>query len=333
MRKIKKIVASVMIATFAFSAVGCKMVERTPESIQKTVLATVGKEKVTQGDLDKDLKSITESLKQRYGDNYAENPDIKDQLKELKKQYLNAIVNEKVVLQKAEELKLKPDEDTLNKEVDSAIQYYKDAYKTDEQFTAFLQQNDFTEDSFKEYQKNQAIVRYVQQDIVKDIEVTDSDIETYYNENKDKYTEGAGAVVSHILVADENTAKEVKSKLDKGEDFATVAAQYSTDTGTKDNGGSLGFIEYSSTKYVKEFMDGFKDLKEGEISAPVKSQYGYHIIKVTGVKTSDAVTPLDDVKEEIRSELLQQKQKDAFNSKIEEWKKDIKVKINEDKLK
>ncbi|SFC67084.1 peptidylprolyl isomerase [Clostridium uliginosum] len=331
MKKIKKVIASVVITILAFSIVGCKMIERTPESIQKTVLATVEKEKITQGDLDKDLKSITESLKQKYGNDYAQNADIKDKLKQLKQQYLTAIVNEKIILNRAEALSLEPDEDTLNKEVDTAIQYYKDGYQTDEQYNAFLEQNGFTADSFKEYQKNQAIVKYVQQDIVKDVEVTDADIKSYYDENQANYKQGAGATVSHILVADEATAKDVKSQLDKGADFASLAAQVSID-GTKAKGGSLGFIEYSSTKYVPEFMNGFKDLKEGQISEPVKSQFGYHIIKVTGVQLEDKVTPLDQVKEEIRSQLLQQKQGDAFNAKIEEWKKDIKVKVYEDKL-
>jgi foldase protein PrsA len=78
-------------------------------------------------------------------------------------------------------------------------------------------------------------------------------------------------------------------------------------------------------------MDAFKTLKEGEVSQPVKSQFGYHLIKATGLKGAE-VTPLDQVKDEIKSTVLQQKQKDTFNAKIAEWKTDLKVKTNEDKL-
>ena len=78
-------------------------------------------------------------------------------------------------------------------------------------------------------------------------------------------------------------------------------------------------------------MDGFKDLKEGEVSEPVKSQFGYHLIKATGLKDAE-VTPLDEVKDQIKATLLQQKQEDTFNSKIEEWKTELNVKTYEDKL-
>ena len=343
MNKIKKIVASVVVATLAFSIIGCKMIEKTPEAIKNTVLATVGKEKITQGDLDRDLKSITESLKQKYGENYESNADIKDQLKELKKQYLNAIVNEKLILTKSSELNLKPSDEELNKQVDEAVNYYKTAYQTEEQYNTFLEQNGFTEDEFKEYQKNQAIVRYVYQDMVKDVEVTDDDIQKYYDENKDTQFSTPGEIDFDKSLQEAN---EIKNQLNGGADFAQVAKEKSQDPGTKDNGGSLGFIEYSSTKYVKEFMDGLKNLKDGEISEPIKSQFGYHIIKATGVTDTGAevshilvankgegtATPLENVKEDIRGQLLQKKQSDVFNEKIEEWKKDIGVKINDKKL-
>ena len=107
--------------------------------------------------------------------------------------------------------------------------------------------------------------------MVKDVTVTDDEVQTYYDENKDtKYTVGAGATVAHILVADEETAKSLKAKLDAGADFATLAKENSTDPGSKDNGGSLGFVPYNSTQLVAEFIDGFKNLKEGEVSATSK---------------------------------------------------------------
>lgn len=343
MNKIKKIVASIVVATLSFSVIGCKMIEKTPEAIKNTVLATVGKEKVIQGDLDRDLKSVTESLKQKYGEDYANNADIKDQLKDMKKQYLNAIVNEKVILAKSTELNLRPSDEEIDKSVDEAINYYKTAYKTEEQYKAFLEQNGFTEDEFKDYQKNQAVVRYVYNDMVKDVEVTDEEIQKYYDENKETQFTTAGEVNFEKSLEEANA---VKSQLDGGADFAEVAKEKSQDPGSKDNGGSLGFVEYSSTKFVKEFMDGLKGLKEGEISQPIKSQFGYHIIKATGVKDNGAdvahiliankgegkVTSLEQVKEDVRGQLLQKKQSEVFNEKIEEWKKDIGVKINEKEL-
>jgi len=91
----------------------------------------------------------------------------------------------------------------------------------------------------------------------------------------------------HILVADEATAKAVRQRLVNGEDFAKVAAQVSTDTGTKDKGGDLGW--FGKGKMVAEFETAAFSLKVGEISQPVKSQFGYHIIQVL----AHANVPLD----------------------------------------
>lgn len=329
MKKIKKIIAAVAILTIAVSAMGCKMIEKTPEAIQKTVLATVGNEKITKGDLD---KQIAAQLKQQFGDDYATNTKVEQQVKQAKQQGLNNLVTQSILLQKATELNLKPSDDEINKQVDEQITQIKSQYKEEGQFEDELKQANLTEDQLRDQFKKRVIINAVQDDMLKDITVTDEDIQTYYDENKDKqYSVGAGANAAHILVADEETAKNLKAKLDNGADFAKLAKENSTDPGSKDKGGSLGFVAYNSTQLVPEFMDGFKNLKEGEVSQPVKSQFGYHLIKATGLKGAE-VTPLDKVKDQIKSTLTQQKQSQVFNSKIEEWKTALKVKTYEDKL-
>ncbi len=332
MKKLKKLIATIAILTLAVSAMGCKMIEKTPDAIQKTVLATVGDEKITKGDLDKEMNKYAAQLKQQYGDDYATNDKVKDQVTKIKQQQLDSMVSEKILLKKATELNLKPSDDEINSKIDETMNQYKTQYPEEGQFDSVLQQNGLTEDELKESLKKQIIISPVQEDMVKDITVTDDDVQTYYDENKDtKYAVGAGATVAHILVADEETAKNLKAKLDAGADFATLAKENSTDTGTKDKGGSLGFVAYNSTQLVPEFIEGFKNLKEGEISQPVKSQYGYHLIKATGLKEAE-VTPLDQAKDEIKSSLLQQKQQDAFKAKVEEWKTELKVKTYADKI-
>lgn len=329
MKKIKKLIAVVAILTIAASTMGCKMIEKTPEAIQKTVLATVGNEKITKADLD---KQVAPQLKQQFGEDYATNAKVKDQVKQAKTQGLTGLVNQSILLQKATELNLKPSDDEINKQIDETMSGYKAQYPEEGQFEDALKQAGLTEDELKDSIKKGIIMNAVQQDIVKDITVTDEDVQADYDKNKDtKYSVGAGATVAHILVADEDTAKKLKAKLDAGGDFATLAKENSTDPGSKDKGGSLGFVAYNSTQLVPEFIEGFKNLKEGEVSGPVKSQYGYHIIKATELKTA-AVTPLDQVKDEIKQTLLQQKQKDSVTSKIEEWKTELKVKTNEDQL-
>ena len=343
MKRIRKLIAVAALCTLAVSAMGCKMIEKTPEAVQRTVYATVGDEKITKADMDEEMQSTINQLKQQYGDDYENNDRIKDQLKQMKQQYLNAMVNEKLMLQNAASVGVEPTEDELNEKVDEAIDQLKQQYSEDGQFDQILEANGFTEDSFREYQRKQIILQQVQEAILADVEVTDDDAQIYYDENKDtKYVTGAGANAAHILLAEKNDdgeidfdaslakANEVKAKLDAGADFAELASEYGTD-GTKDKGGDLGFVTYNQANYDKDFLDGFKQLSEGQISDPVKSQFGYHIIKATGLK-EEVVTPFEDVKEQIKSQLLQQKQSEAFNAKLEEWKETAKVKTYEDRL-
>jgi foldase protein PrsA len=344
LKKIKEIIATVAVLTIAVSVMGCKMIEKTPEAIQKTVLATVGDEKITKGDLDKLLSQYDAQLKQQYGDDYATNDKVKDQIKELKQQQLDSLVTEKILLQKATELKLQPSDDDINKQIDDQITQIKTQYPAEGQFESVLEQNNLTEDQLKESMRTSIIATAVQDDILKDVTVTDDEVQTYYDENKEaKYVVGAGATVAHILISEKDSdgsidydaslqkANSLKTQIDGGSDFATLAKENSTDPGSKDKGGSYGFMPYNSTQFVTEFMDAFKTLKEGQVSEPVKSQYGYHLIKATGLKQEE-VTSLDKVKDEIKSTVLQQKQSDTFKNKIEEWKTELKVKTYEDKI-
>lgn len=134
--------------------------------------------------------------------------------------------------------------------------------------------------------------------------------------------------VSHILVKDENTAKEVKEKVNNGEDFAALAKQYSEDTGSKEQGGEIpGF---APGRTVKEFEEAAYKLDAGQVSEPVKTTYGYHIIKVTDKKE---LKPFDEVKGEIRKDLEQQRLQDTTGK----WKqqvvtdllKDADIKVND----
>ena len=116
----------------------------------------------------------------------------------------------------------------------------------------------------------------------------------------------------HILVADEATAKALRDRLLKGEDFAKVAAEVSTDTGTKDKGGDLGW--FGKGAMVPEFETAAFSLKVGEISQPIKSQFGYHIIQVLAHQS----IPLD-------ATAYDQAQNTAFSDWLTKARQDYKV--------
>src|SRR5699024_5471286 len=150
------------------------------------------------------------------------------------------------------------------------------------------------------------IIQYVQIEKLVDsrISVTDEEINEYFEENKEKLGQEEQVKASHILVEDEKTAKDLKKQLDDGADFAELAKEHSTDPGSAENGGELGF--FGKGKMVKEFEDVAFATKVGEISEPVKSEKGYHIIKVEEKKEAKEAT-LEEKKEEIKDTLYRNK--------------------------
>lgn len=159
-----------------------------------------------------------------------------------------------------------------------------------------------------------------EQAAAEDVEVSEDEIKNRYDRQKTEID------AQHILVADEKTAKEVKEKLDKGEDFAKLAKEYSTDNSAEE-GGKLGY--FSAGQMVKEFEDVAYSMKPGEISDPVKTEYGYHIIKVNDVRKKEGkVEKYEDVKDDIRRQLVSEKvDMNALQDKIDDMIKDADVDI------
>ncbi|MED2940170.1 peptidylprolyl isomerase [Cytobacillus horneckiae] len=126
----------------------------------------------------------------------------------------------------------------------------------------------------------------------KDIEVTEKELKEYY----DNYEPRIKA--RHILVEDEETAKEVEKKLNDGGDFAELATEYSTDPGSAANGGDLGW--FGKGQMVPEFEEAAYALKVDEISKPVKSSHGFHIIQMTEKEEKKS---FEEMKEEMEYEI------------------------------
>lgn len=299
--------------------------------IREIVLATIGDEKITKDDLDKEMKFEDAYLKGQLGNDYTTNANVKDQLTQYKKQELEDMVVKKTILKKASELNVKPTDEDVNKQMTDSINNYNSQH-TEENYADTLKKMGMTEAEAKENLRDLMTISATEDYVTKDITVTDDEAQRYYDDNKSsKFTINAGANVAHILVKDEVTAKKLKEQLDAGADFATLAKENSIDTGSKNNGGDLGFIPYNSTEYVSEFMDGFKNLKEGQVSDPVKSEFGYHLIKVTGIKEGQVIS-FDEVKDKVKAGILKAKKGAAFADKINEWKSELNVKIYTDEI-
>lgn len=150
-----------------------------------------------------------------------------------------------------------------------------------------------------------------------DAEVTDANVKTAYDDLVAKMPPQEEVRARHILVKTEAEAKAIKKQLDGGADFIKLADEKSSDGAAK-NGGDLGF--FTKDQMVAEFSTAAFALKKGEVSGPVKSSFGWHIIKVEDRRTVSA-PPLDQVAEEIRSKLAGA----AFEKTVDGLRKGAKI--------
>jgi len=173
--------------------------------------------------------------------------------------------------------------------------------------------------------KQQLYVTLMKKVVVDAVKTTPEDVKAAYEADKAKYVSGEEVQASHILVDTEDDAKKIKERLDKGEDFAAVAKDKSK-CPSASRGGDLGF--FGKGKMVPEFEKAAFALKEGEISAPVKTQFGWHLIKITATKKAEQ-KKFEDVKADIEQKLTQEKQKKAYEDFMASIKAKGEVKINE----
>ncbi|HFJ9439105.1 peptidylprolyl isomerase PrsA [Bacillus sp. BLCC-B18] len=221
------------------------------------------------------------------------------------KQVLNSMVMEKVLIKN-----YKVDDKEVDKKYDEVKKQYGD------QFDTLLKQQGIKEETFKN-----GVRASIAQEKAIEKTITDKEL-------KDNYKPEIKA--SHILVKDEATAKKVKEELGQGKSFEELAKQYSEDT-SKEKGGDLGF--FGPGKMVKEFEDAAYKLKKDEVSEPVKTQFGYHIIKVTDIKEPEK--SFEQSKADIKKELVEKKIQDGefMNDLMMKEIKKADVKVDDKDLK
>ena len=154
--------------------------------------------------------------------------------------------------------------------------------------------------------------------IFEGIIISDEEIREYFEANKARFAKGASVHAKHILVDSEDKCnKLLESIVSGGKAFEDVAKESST-CPSGANGGDLG--EFGKGQMVKEFEDAAFAAEIGHVVGPVKTQFGYHLIKVEDKKEAEDAK-LDDVKEQIKSEIMQKKQQEAYTAKVEALKK------------
>lgn len=165
--------------------------------------------------------------------------------------------------------------------------------------------------------------RYLQKNVQP--KITDTNVKAFFDKNKSRYSQDE-VHAQHVLLKDEAEAKEVYGKAKKGDDFETLAKKYSKDPSAAQNGGDLGF--FTRSRMVPQFADKAFSMAKGEISEPVKSPFGWHVIKVIDKREGKPIK-FDEIKDQVKGDF----QNETINELIASLKKSNKVVIHEDKVK
>ena len=333
MKLFKKTIAILAIATLSLGMVACSSqksgTESTAQKNDATIIAKVGDVPIYKTVLDNEMANMDYYMQMYYGTDYKSNADVMEQYYAYRDNVVQSLIEAEVLVLKAKEMdEIKVTDDEINEQ----LEVTKANFSTEDEFNTALEQSGMTLDEFKENIKKNLLVTKLIEVYANKAEVTDEEISEYYNTNIANYTKQAGANISHILVDSEEKANEVLEKYKSGTSFEDLAAEYGTD-GTKDTGGSLGYIPYETTQYDADFMAGAKLLGEGEVSNPVKTQFGWHLIKADGIQSEDVVQPLDEVKDSIKTIIQNNKAEQELTDKLVEWKKEYDIQIFEENYK
>lgn len=218
---------------------------------------------------------------------------------------LDVMISNEVVDQEAEKAKV----EVTQEEIDAEMAVYEEQYGGAEGLEEALASSGMSTADLEEEMK---IYLKVEKIIGPDIEITDEQMSTYFEENKEAFEQSSKVEANHILVETQAEADEVKAKLDDGSDFSELAAEYSIDESNAENGGALG--EFGAGEMAPEFEEAAFSMEADEISEPVETDYGFHIIQVTS-KTEAKEATLEDSKEQIKEILFDE----ALNTKYAEW--------------
>jgi parvulin-like peptidyl-prolyl isomerase len=214
-----------------------------------------------------------------------------------------------------------------DKELDARVAEVKKTYfeNSEKKLQQQLADQGYTTATFRADIRAQLVSEKLYNSVTKDIKVTDADAKKYYDDNKAQYDVAESRDVRHILVKTRAEADDVVAKLEAGGDFASIAKKVSLDPGSKDNGGKLTITKGQT---VAPFDQSAFQLKTGQLSKPIKTEFGYHVIQAVSEIKPAKTTPFEQVKEQIKSQLVETKKNEAIQKWAAETRKSYDGKVS-----
>jgi foldase protein PrsA len=310
---LRKLLPVLLLALGATLVAACGSSDSS-KTVPPGAVALVGDKAIEKADLDRLLaqtKTNYEAQKQEF-------PQVgTPQYETLKSTLLNGLVQQSQWEQAGAAMGVR----VSGKEIDTQLIALKQQYfKGDEdKFKAELDKQGLTVEQLREQLHARVLSDKIYSAVIKKVKVTDAEIKAYYDNHKPQYMQPESREVRHILVKKKSLADELYAQLKNGGDFGQLARKYTQDEASKADGGN--FTAYKG-KTVAEFDKFVFAAKKGDLSNPIKTEFGWHLIEVLSEIKPPAPQPLADAKDTISSTLLQQQQ----NQALKVWVKDAQSK-------
>ncbi|MDK2836757.1 MAG: foldase protein PrsA [Thermosediminibacterales bacterium] len=320
----KKVFYVLLVILTVLSLTGCNLIKKE-EKIGKTidgqeVVAVVNDEKILKSEYDKNLQDIEEMLKKHYGEDVLESEEGKTTMENIKKQLLEDMINNVIIEQEAKKRGIEITEDELEKRLDEL----KTQFGGEQNFEEFLKEQGLSLDDVKKNVTQEMLYSRLLDEVTRDVEVTEKEVKEYYDLHINEFKESPDEVrARHILVSSEEKAREILKQIKDGADFAELAKKNSEDPESAEKGGDLGYFRRG--QMVAPFEKAAFELEPGQVSDIVKTDFGYHIIKVEDKKIYP-VYEFQEVENEIRKMLLSDRKNEVFTERLNEWKDKSRIK-------
>ena len=275
-------------------------------AIPEDAVAVVNGKPISIQDFDNTLVLMKMKNEMEMGPGFFDEPDNEEGmtlLDTIKEQVLERLIFTEIILQEAAIHEIALDEEEFNETMEMFMGYIKD----DEELMNFMEQNNIDETYFRREMEKELLMMEFQDHYLSHIEVTDEDARAYYEANADLFTFDQ-VDASHILVDTEEQARELRNQLNEGADFAALAAAHSSCPSAA-QGGDLG--SFGRGQMVPAFEEAAFSMETGEISDPVQTEFGWHLILV-----NQRINETDDF-EEAKEYILSQLRQDELMAHIE----------------
>lgn len=273
MNKFKKSLLLITALCIVLAVTSCSDKEQNTDIDDKNVLATVNGKALSKEEYDKSLAYYKDYVEYQYGENTWETEATKGlTYKEYYENYvMDTMTYRLLLLDAAEKEGLTASEEEKQHELEN----FKVYFQNDEDYKKYLEQSNMTEENLLAELSNDILINQYVLSKIENLNPSDDELKTIF----DDLRMNVQIKASHILVDTEEESLKVIERINKGEDFAELAKELSTDLGSGANGGDLDYFNYG--KMVQPFSEAAFALEIGEVSEPVQSDFGYHIIKLT----------------------------------------------------